>query len=274
MLDALTDQSAVALARLRLDEATRAAKLLAESEKLRGALLSSISHDLGTPLATITGAVSTLRANSGALDAPARAQLLEAIHEESDRLARFVGNLLDMTRLEGGALALRRDWADPRELIGGAIARLRKRLPARAVTFDAPAGLPLLRADSVLLGQAIYNLLDNAAKYSPEDSVIEVAVATRDGKLVVTIGDDGRGVPAADLERVFDKFYRARADGDGRWDDRRVAGTGLGLPICRGLVEAHGGTVRLESPRTNGRGTRATVVLPLEAQPPNDTAGA
>lgn len=272
LLDALADQSAVALARLRLDEETRAAKVLAESEKLRGALLSSISHDLGTPLATITGAISTLRADSGALAPAARSQLLDAINDESGRLARFVGNLLDMTRLEGGALAPRRDWADPREIVGDAVARLRKRLPERKVAIEAPAEPPLLRVDSVLLGQAIYNLLDNAAKYSPEDRVIRIDLRSSGDRLTIAIEDEGPGIPKEDLEKVFDKFYRVRGGDDGRWGDRRVAGTGLGLPIARGLVEAHGGTVRLESPAAGGRGTRAVVELPLEPQPRAETS--
>jgi two-component system sensor histidine kinase KdpD len=266
LLDALADQAAIAIGRMNLDAEMREAKVLAESEKLRAALLSSISHDLGTPLATITGAVSTLRTGSG-LNEAARCQLLEAIHEESDRLARFVGNLLDMTRLEGGALLLRRDWADPRELVGTAVARLRKRLPAREVRISAAPGLPLLRVDPTLLGQALYNLLDNAAKYTPDGMPIAVTISVAGSRLRIAIEDHGRGVPATDLERVFDKFYRVRGGQDGRWGDRQIAGTGLGLAICRGLVEAHGGSVRLESPISDGYGTRATVDLPVDPQP-------
>ncbi len=267
LLDALADQAAIAIGRMNLDNQMREAKVLAESEKLRAALLSSISHDLGTPLSTITGAVSTLRADSTGLGEVGRRQLLDVIHEESDRLARFVGNLLDMTRLEGGALILRRDWTDPRELAGTAVARLKKRLPSREINVAAVGVLPLLRIDPTLLGQALYNLLDNAAKYSPEGSPISIKIEATSSKVRFVIEDRGGGIPLNELDRVFDKFYRVRGKQDGRWGDRQIAGTGLGLAICRGLVEAHGGSVRLESPVADGYGTRAIVELPVDLQP-------
>jgi two-component system sensor histidine kinase KdpD len=261
LLDALVDQSAVALARLRLDDEIRNAKVLAESEKLRGALLSSISHDLTTPLATISGAVSSLRRDRDRLDPDAQRQLLDAINEEADRLARFVRNLLDMTRLESGALTLRRDWTDPYEIVGAAVARIRKRARSREIILDISGDPSPIRVDATLIEQALHNLLDNAVKYSA--GIVRVRAAQERERLVVTIDDDGPGIPSAEIARVFDKFYRVSPPGDPHWGDRQSAGTGLGLPIAQGFVEAHGGKIRLESPVENGRGTRAIVELPI-----------
>lgn len=264
LLDALVDQSAVALARLRLDDEIRDARVLAESEKLRGALLSSISHDLTTPLATITGAASTLRRDHDRIDGDARRQLFAAIQDEADRLTRFVRNLLDMTRLESGALTLRREWIDPREIVGAAIARVRQRAPSREIALDETGDPAPIRVDATLIGQALHNLIDNAVKYSA--GAVRVKIATERERLVVTIDDDGPGVPPADLVRVFDKFFRVRPPGNPRWGDRQSAGTGLGLPIAQGFVEAHGGTVRLVSPIAGDRGTRAIVEIPLATE--------
>ncbi len=264
LLDALVDQSAVALARLRLDDEIRDARILAESEKLRGALLSSISHDLTTPLATITGAVSSLRRDHDGLDPAARRQLLDAIHDEADRLARFVRNLLDMTRLESGALILRRDWIDPREIVGAAVARVKKRMPEHEITLEIDGDPPPLHVDATLIGQAIHNLLDNAVKHA--GGIVRVRMKIERDRLIVAIEDDGPGIPPADLPRVFDKFYRVSPPGDPRWGDRQNAGTGLGLPIAQGFVEAHGGAIRLVSPIDGGCGTRAIFELPIATE--------
>lgn len=236
-------------------------RVLSETDKLRTALLSSLSHDLHTPLSSIIGAVTSLRTQGAWIGEVARDELLAAIDEEADRLNHFVGNLLDMTRLEAGALRLKRDWVDLGELIAAAVGRARSRLGSRKVETHVPAGLPLVRADFTLLQQVLFNILDNAAKYSPETSTVRIQ-ARRDGMDVeIEVIDQGIGILPADLERVFDKFYRVTAG------DRQKAGTGLGLSICRGIVEAHGGTIAARSPVAMGMGTAVAIRLPIEAQP-------
>jgi two-component system sensor histidine kinase KdpD len=261
MLEALLDQAAVAIERAMLDREMEESRVLAETDKLRTALLSSLSHDLRTPLTSILGAATTLRSKGGELKGSARDGLLEDIEVEAQRLNQFVGNLLDMTRLEAGALVLKRDWADLRELVGSAVARARPRLGTRAVEIGIPGDMPLVRVDFTLMQQVLYNVLDNAAKYSPENTVIRIDARREKMDAVIEISDEGIGINPADLERVFDKFYRVSGG------DRQVAGTGLGLAICRGIVEAHGGAIRAASPAAQGRGTRITLRLPVESQP-------
>lgn len=261
MLEALLDQAAVAIERAQLGREMEESRVLAETDKLRTALLSSLSHDLRTPLTSILGSVATMRDKGARLDKDARDELLGGIESEAERLNQFVGNLLDMTRLESGALVLKRDWTELRELVGSAVARARPRLVPRRVEVDVADDLPLVRVDFVLMQQALYNVLDNAAKYSPEDSVVRVEARREGEDVVIDVTDNGVGILPADLERVFDKFYRLSGG------DRQVAGTGLGLAICRGFVEAHGGTIRAMSPVAGQRGTRITVRLPVESQP-------
>ena len=260
-LEALLDQAAVAIERATLDREMEESRVLAETDKLRTALLSSLSHDLRTPLTSILGAVTTLRTRIRGLNDSAREDLLESIEVEAERLNRFVGNLLDMMRLESGALVLKRDWADLRELVGSAVGRARPQLGARTVEVELPADMPLVRVDFTLMQQVLYNILDNAAKYSAENTVIRIDGRREKTDVVVEIADEGVGINTGDLERVFDKFYRVSGG------DRQVAGTGLGLAICRGIVEAHGGTVRAASPAAQGRGTRIVLRLPVEPQP-------
>ncbi|MGE0725216.1 MAG: DUF4118 domain-containing protein, partial [Alphaproteobacteria bacterium] len=234
MLDALLDQAAVAIERVTLAREMQSARVLAETDKLRTALLSSLSHDLRTPLASIMGAATTLHQQDAALPESTRTELVATIREETERLNRFVRNLLDMTRIEAGALQLRRDWVDAGELIGSALARAQSRLGPRRIVVDVAPGLPLLRVDFTLFEQVLFNLLDNAAKYAPPESTVRLR-AGRDGETIaISVDDEGGGIPPSDLERVFDKFYR------GSGGDRQPAGTGLGLSICRGIVEAHG----------------------------------
>lgn len=268
LLEAVLDQGAVAIERASLDREMAEARVLAETDKLRTALLSSLSHDLRTPLTSVMGAVTSLRSQAGKLDAAAQDELLGTIEEETDRLNRFLANLLDMTRLESGALHLNRGWTDAAELIGAAVTRAKGRLGARRVAVDVAPDAPMLRVDFMLFQQVLFNLLDNVAKYAPENSTVRIA-ARREGKdAVIEVIDEGIGIAPAELERVFDKFYRL---GGG---DRQAAGTGLGLSICRGIVEAHGGRIAARSPAADGHGTAIAIRLPIEAAPRAETEAA
>ncbi len=259
LLDALVDQTAVAIERVRLAEDVDQARLDAETERLRGALLTSISHDLRTPLASILGAITSLRAFGGSYDVATRDELAATIQDEAERLNRFVGNLLDMTRLESGAIALKRSRVDLADVVGTALQRTAKMLSGHHVALDLPADLPALELDFVLFEQVLVNLLDNAAKYTPAGSTIELRARRAGDQVAVEVRDEGDGIPPEDLERVFDKFYRVHAA------DRQRAGTGLGLPICRGFVTALGGTITATN-RADRKGAVLTITLPIPPQ--------
>src|SRR5271169_6185549 len=221
LLDALCDQAAVAIERISLAKGLGEARVLAETERLRAALLTSISHDLRTPLASILGTVSSLRSFPEKYGEAEREELLATLQDEAERLNRFVANLLDMTRLESGAVELKLDLIDVAEIVGSALQRAGNVLAGHRVEVTVEPELPMLRLDVVLFEQVLFNLLDNAAKYSPAGSRIEVR-ASRDGELVeIEVVDEGTGIPPDDFERIFDKFYRVQAQ------DRRRAGTGL-----------------------------------------------
>jgi two-component system sensor histidine kinase KdpD len=251
------EQTAVAIDRARLARENVRTAALEESEKLNAALFSSLSHDLKTPLATIAGAASTLRELGEKMDAPTKRDLLDQIGEETDRLSRFVANLFDMTRIEAGTLKPKRDALDVGEIVTSALDRARKLYPGREFELSLADNLPEVRGDAILLGQVIFNLLDNACKYAGTGPV--AVFARPEGNMVaIAVTDQGSGIPEGDLEKIFEKFYR-RAKGDGR-----AAGTGLGLSIARGFVEAMGGTLKAESPAVRKRGTRFTIRLPAE----------
>jgi two-component system sensor histidine kinase KdpD len=256
LLDALADQAAVAIERISLARGLAEARVLAETERLRGALLTSISHDLRTPLASILGTVSSLRSYADKYDSTERDELLATLQEEAERLNRFVGNLLDMTRLESGAIELRLDLVDVAEIVGAALEHAGNVLARHRIEVSVAADLPMVRLDAVLFEQVLFNLLDNAAKYSPPGSRIELR-ARRDGDVIaLEVVDEGPGIPPGDLERVFDKFYRVQAQ------DRQRAGTGLGLAICRGFVEAQGGQIEARN-RRDRSGAILTVRIPV-----------
>ncbi len=259
LLNALSDQAALAVERVNLVRDVDQARLQAETDRLRSALLTSISHDLRTPLASILGAATSLTTRHGSLDEVARATMLQTIQEEAERLNRFIGNLLDMTRLESGPIALSGGLADLSDVVGAVLRRARRVLALSNVKVDLEPGLPMLNIDMVLFEQVLFNLLDNAAKYSPADATIEIRARHQAGRVAVEIIDQGDGLPASDLERVFDKFYRVRSA------DRQRAGTGLGLAICRGFVEAMGGTITAAN-RTERRGAAFTIMLPVPPQ--------
>ena len=255
LLDALADQAALAIERVNLVEAVDRARLAVETDRLRSALLTSISHDLRTPLASILGSATSL---SGALDAATRDALARNIQDEAERLNRFIGNLLDMTRLESGPLPTRTSLTELSDVVGSALQRASKVLGNHAVQMRLESGLPLLELDDVLLEQALFNLLDNAAKYTPPGSRIAISAWREGGQVKLQVMDEGHGIAPGDLERIFDKFYRAGGP------DHRRAGTGLGLSICRGFIEAMGGTI-VASNRTDRSGAVFTIALPVPA---------
>ena len=257
-LDAFAAQMGVAVERTQVAEETERARLEAERERLRSTLLSSVSHDLRTPLGVIEGAASTLLDPEVALDAPTQRDLLETIHEEAGRLNRRVRNLLDMTRLEAGAVQLNREWQSPEEVVGAALSHLHGRLEGTDVKVAVPADLPFVSCDAVLVEQVLVNLLENALKYSPAGGAIEVSAEVADGEVVVTIADRGPGIPRGEERRIFEKFYRV-----GR--DASVGGVGLGLAICRAIVTAHGG--RIWGENREGGGAAFHFSLPGIAAP-------
>jgi two-component system, OmpR family, sensor histidine kinase KdpD len=257
LLEALSRQAALALDRVRLVDQARQAALRARTEELRSGLLSSVSHDLRTPLAAITGAATTLR-DGAALDPGTRADLAEAICEEAERLERLVANLLDMTRLDSGAVEPRREWVPLVEVIGGALTRLERRMSGRRVAVALPDDLPLVSLDPVLVEQLFINVLENAARYTPPGTEIELRAACDRGELRVDVADRGPGIPPGDEERVFERFHRGAHPA--------VRGAGLGLSIARAIAQVHGGAL-VAANRPNG-GAVFSLTLPLSASPP------
>ncbi|RWP59954.1 sensor histidine kinase KdpD [Mesorhizobium sp.] len=261
LLDALADQAAVAIERIQLVADVDRAKLAAEADRLRSALLTSISHDLKTPLAAIMGAAGTLREFAPALPEADRAELLSTVLDESERLNRFIANLLDMTKIESGAMEPNYAFHYVGDIVGTALHRARKIIGEHKAEIDIPADLPMLRLDPVLFEQALFNLLDNAAKYAPPGSTIRLQGWADNGSVILQVMDEGPGIPRADLERVFDTFYRVRKG------DQVRAGTGLGLSICRGFIEAMGGTISAAS-RTDRSGAVFTIRMPVPTELP------
>ena len=252
LMEAFGSQTAVAIERAQLDDQARQVQVLQATEKLQTALLNSISHDLRTPLVSITGALSSLA--TAALE-PDNRRLVDNAREEAERLNGLVGNLLDMTRVEAGILRVGQEPCDVQDVIGVALEQLGNRLDGRQVTVTVPDDLPLVPMDFVLMTRVLVNLLDNALKYSPDDSPITIQAFAASGHLEIQVADRGIGIPPEDLAHVFDKFYRVQRPG-------RAGGTGLGLSICKGIVEAHGGFIAAEN--REGGGTAITVALPLK----------
>ncbi|HQZ11967.1 MAG TPA: sensor histidine kinase KdpD [Devosia sp.] len=249
------DQAAIAIDRARLARENVRTAALEESERLNAALFASLSHDLKTPLATISGASTSLRELGDRMDKATRHDLLVSIEEEAARLNRFVSNLFDMMRLESGTLKARRETFDVSEAVTRAVDRVRK-LHTASFEVSLADALPMVWGDANLLGQALFNLFDNAAKYAGAAGPISVYARMDGASVTISVTDQGKGIPEHELERIFEKFYRS-TKGDGR-----AAGTGLGLSIARGFIEAMGGTIRAESPAIKRRGTRFVVTLP------------
>lgn len=257
LLDAYASLAALAIERAQLAEQAKQADIASATEKLQTALLNSISHDLRTPLVSITGALSALDEDAGVLNASTRMALIENARGEAERLNRLVGNLLSMTRIESGAIKLHRESGDIQDLVGTALEQLGKRIENHKIKVDIPADFPLVPMDFALLVQVVVNILENAIKYSPEGSLIEVSASLFDDRMRLEIADRGVGIPPEDLTRVFDKFYRVQRP-------ESVSGTGLGLSISKGIVEAHQGNIYAR-PRTGG-GTILVVELPVTSE--------
>jgi two-component system sensor histidine kinase KdpD len=251
-VDAFAVQLATALERAELAEETERARRQVEAEQLRSSLLSSVSHDLRTPLAVITGAAGTLLEKPHEIAESTRRELIQAVLDEAERLNRLIRNLLDMTRLESGAVTLKREPLPLEELVGAALNRLEGRLKSHEVKVELPADLPLVPCDPILIEQALLNLLENAVKYGADP--IEISAASYPGEVMIEIADRGAGIPPGEEERVFDKFHRA-----GR--ENTPGGVGLGLAICRAIATAHGGRIRADN--REGGGAAFRLFLPI-----------
>jgi two-component system sensor histidine kinase KdpD len=258
-INAIAQLGAISLDRAALAEEMSAAKLVAEKEGLRTALLSSLSHDLRTPISTILASASSLSVNDANFRPECRLELVSAIETEAERLNLYVSNLLDMTRLESGALDVRRTAVDPSEAMGAALERMRRRLAGRRIVRQFDARGCVVRADPILLEQVLVNVLENAASFSPPGSEIIAGVAADAHRATLSITDAGPGVPESELPKIFDKFFR------GRTDRARRPGVGLGLSVARGIVEAFDGEIAVESPVRDARGARMIIRLPLSA---------
>jgi two-component system sensor histidine kinase KdpD len=254
LLESYADLAALAVERIELAEEARKVQILEATERLQTALLNSISHDLRTPLVSIIGVLSSLQEEGMALDDVAKKNLIQVASEEAERLNHLITNLVDMSRIEAGALRISKQTSDVQELIGVALEQLGGRSITRPIKMDLPAELPFVSVDIGLVVQVFVNILDNAFKYSPPDSPIEIKGRQVAQQIEIAVADRGIGIPPEDLLRVFDKFYRVqRAD--------NVIGTGLGLSICKGIVEAHGGHIVAEN--RPGGGTIIKLTLPM-----------
>jgi two-component system, OmpR family, sensor histidine kinase KdpD len=258
LLETFAGQAAVALERVALAERTQQARLEVEAERLRTSLLSSLSHDLRTPLGVITGAASSLR-DTPDLPGETRRDLLDSILDESQRMNRLIRNLLDMVRVETGSLEVQKEWQPLEDAIGVALLRMDERMQGHPVEVHLPPDLPLVPLDAVLLEQVFINLLENAARYTPPGSPIEISARETPGGVTVSVADRGPGLPPGEGDRIFEKFYRGPQAEPGK-------GVGLGLTICRGIVSAHGGRIWAE-PRPGG-GSMFNFTLPLSGPAP------
>ncbi|MGA3397732.1 MAG: ATP-binding protein [Acetobacteraceae bacterium] len=258
LLGALVEQTALAIERLALRERLENARLHAETERLRSALLASISHDLRNPLASIVGSASGLDRQWLKLPDEARMALVRTIRSEAERLDVFIANLLDITRIEAGVLQPRRDATPLSDVLGAAVSQAARVLAGHRLAVDTPADLPWVEADATLAQQVLYNVIENAAKYSPPGSLIRITARAQDQTMRIRVLDEGPGIPNAELDRVFEKFYRAT-------NVAQQNGTGLGLAICRGFVEAMRGTIDVAN-RDDRHGTVVAVTLPVTSE--------
>jgi two-component system sensor histidine kinase KdpD len=254
LLEAYADLAAVAIESILLNEEAHNAQILRETEKLQTALLNSVSHDLRTPLVSIIGVLSSLQEGGIHLDDAAKEKLVKVAWEEAERLNHLITNLLDVSRVEAGAIRILKQASDVQDLVGTALAQLGNRTVSRPIEVVIPQNLPFVSVDFGLIVQTLVNIIDNALKYSPENSSIEIKARNIGDEVQIEIADRGFGIPPQDLLQIFDKFYRIDHPGS-------VAGTGLGLSICKGIVEAHGGRIVAEN--REGGGTIIRLILPM-----------
>ncbi len=260
LLETFVAQTALALERVKLRAEASKAKVAIETERLRSALLSTVSHDLRTPLASISGAAQVLVEPNNSLGPQARMELLQTIREESERLNRLVANLLEMTRIESGSLQVHKEWCPVEELVDSAIDRMQSRLVEREITTHFPEKMLLAPVDPTIFEQVLVNLIENAAKYSPRRAPIEISARAERNEIVFEVADRGPGIPAGEEERIFEKFHRI---GDGRPGE----GAGLGLAVCKAIVAAHGGWIKAAN--QPGGGARFTFGIPNDGGAPN-----
>ncbi|MGE5239015.1 MAG: DUF4118 domain-containing protein [Chloroflexota bacterium] len=258
LLQGLTNQVAMALERAMLADEAQGAQLKAEKEVLRSALLSSVSHDLRTPLAVITGASTALLNDDSLLDQSGRQELTRTICEEAERLNRIIRNVLDMTRIDSGAIEVKKEWQSLEEIVGAVLDRLREKAGARRLTVRIPPDLPLIPFDPLLMEQALTNLMENALKHTPVDAPIDLSASASKDHIIVEIGDRGPGIRPGDEERLFEKFVRCNSP---------AGGIGLGLAICKAIIEAHGGKIWAEN--RPGGGALFRFTIPVEGKPPH-----
>jgi len=260
LLDALADQTAAALDRAALAREILSARTAAATERVRNSLLASISHDFRTPLSSILGSATSLMEYGGKLDSAARKDLLGHIKAEAEDLDDMVRNLLAITRIEEGALELRLDWVDLREIADRVISAARRRGAPQHFETRLPAELPLLRADATLVEQTLGNIVSNAVAHTPAQTHVVVDAELADKQVKLRVTDDGPGIAADMLPKVFEKFVRGARSGSPAAEGGQ--GTGLGLAIAKGIMDAHGGSIAAESPVTNGIGTRIVLTFP------------
>jgi two-component system sensor histidine kinase KdpD len=259
LLEAFAGLIALALERANLEAEADQIRLDIETERMRNSLLSAVSHDLRTPLSAIIGAGSTLLENESTLETKSRHELIVSILDESERLNRLVANLLDMTRLQAGALVVHKQWQPVEEVIGAALARLSRQLVDHPVTTNITADLPFVPLDDLLIQQVLVNLLENAIRHTPTATPIDISARKEENFVVIEVADRGPGLPPDDLSRLFEKFYQAV-------NSQNRTGAGLGLAICRGIVQLHGGTI--EANNRPGGGASFRFTLPIEGEPP------
>jgi two-component system sensor histidine kinase KdpD len=263
LLDTLTEQTAAALERAALAREIVATRTAAETERVRNTLLASISHDFRTPLSSILGSATSLLDYGDKLGVDARKNFLGHIRGEAEALDGMVRNLLAITRIDAGALELRKDWVDLREVAEHVVGIMRRRRAAQRLTVELPPDLPLVRADAILAAQALTNVVGNALVHTPKETTVVIDAVVQASSVALRVTDDGPGIAAEMLPQIFDKFVRGRAVGADKGE-----GAGLGLAIASGIMEAHGGSITAQSPVACGRGTRMVLTFPREETPP------
>ncbi|MDD5461911.1 MAG: sensor histidine kinase KdpD [Methylococcales bacterium] len=259
LLETFLSQIAQAITRVRLTEHAKKAQVEMEAERLRNSLLSSISHDLRTPLATIVGSASTLVEESNTLKAEDKLELSRAIYDEAQRMSNLVNNILDMARLDAGAIELNKQWIPLEEIVGVVLTRLKKRLEGRPVTVKLPSGTPMIYVDAVMIEQVLINLLENVLRYTPDGGLVEIMAEVSSFAVEISVADQGPGIPEGYENKLFEKFYRVR-------HEAAQSGVGLGLAICKAIIEAHGGSIQAQNRPTGG--AIFSFIIPQDHMPP------